>query len=320
VSQISLPVRILLAGAVVFLAAWFTVLRPKAETVEPPATTPVATATATPAAAKTKSGSAVKPSATPAPDAPAIPAAALAKLPDDVAGALKARKTVVLGVIADGATELRPLADDDRYVRNALRHVNRYKGGVLVKTVPVGGLVTYAPIVGDLHVNQTPSVVVVDGDLKARVLAGYVDRISINQAIADARRATIKPLITDPYLRKLNAVCQQYVTSEDRWSWPTIDTRKAMVSALDRRVALEKRYHGVLVRTPAPARWRSLKHQFVTVQGRLTGVVAEKAAAIKHADPDAFAAADSGYWTPRRALDQRLDTLGVTSCVANRRS
>ena len=30
VSQISLPVRILLIGAVVFLAAWFTVLRPKA--------------------------------------------------------------------------------------------------------------------------------------------------------------------------------------------------------------------------------------------------------------------------------------------------
>ena len=33
VSQISQPVRILLIGAVVFLAAWFTLLRPKAETV-----------------------------------------------------------------------------------------------------------------------------------------------------------------------------------------------------------------------------------------------------------------------------------------------
>src|SRR3954466_13741251 len=125
-----MPVRILLAGAVLFLAAWFTVLRPKAETVEPPPATPAATATATPAAAHAKSGSAVKPSATPAPDAPAIPAAALAKLPPDApappaaalaklprdgAGALLARKTVVLGVIADGPTHWRPLADDDRY-------------------------------------------------------------------------------------------------------------------------------------------------------------------------------------------------------------
>jgi hypothetical protein len=315
-----MPVRILLAGAVLFLAAWFTVLRPKAETVEPPPATPAATATATPAAAHAKSGSAVKPSATPAPDAPAIPAAALAKLPRDVAGALLARKTVVLGVIADGATHWRPLADDDRYVRNALRHVNRYKGAVLVKTVPVGALATYAPIVGDLHVNQTPSVVVVDGDLKARVLAGYVDRISINQAIADARRATIEPLISDPYLRRLNAVCRRYVTSEDRWSWPTIDGRKALVSSLDRRLAIEQRYHAVLVRMPAPARWRGLKHQFVTVQGRRTGVVAKQTAALKRADPSAFAAADSGYATPRRALDERLDALGVTSCVANRRS
>src|SRR5215217_6182251 len=49
VSQISPPVRILLIGAVVFLAAWFTLLRPKSETVPPlttsTTTTPVATAT-----------------------------------------------------------------------------------------------------------------------------------------------------------------------------------------------------------------------------------------------------------------------------------
>src|SRR5215217_2807678 len=49
VSQISPPVRILLIGAVVFLAAWFTLLRPKAETVPPlttsTTTTPVASAT-----------------------------------------------------------------------------------------------------------------------------------------------------------------------------------------------------------------------------------------------------------------------------------
>ena len=42
----------------------------------------------------------------------------------------------MLGVLADGATDCRPLADDDRYVRNALRDVNRYDGDVFVKTVP----------------------------------------------------------------------------------------------------------------------------------------------------------------------------------------
>src|SRR4029079_4568867 len=40
VSQISPPMRILLAGAVVFLAVWFTLLRPKSPEAPAPATTP----------------------------------------------------------------------------------------------------------------------------------------------------------------------------------------------------------------------------------------------------------------------------------------
>ena len=38
---------------------------------------------------------------------------------------------------------------------------------------------------------RRPSVVVIDRDLKGTVLTGYVDRIAINQAIADARRDSI---------------------------------------------------------------------------------------------------------------------------------
>ena len=87
----------------------------------------------------------------------AIPAEELAKLPKDVAAALKERKILVLGVFADGATEWRPMADDDRYVRNALRKTNRYDGDVVVKQVAVSKLSTYGSLVNDLDVNQSPS-------------------------------------------------------------------------------------------------------------------------------------------------------------------
>src|SRR3954470_19874095 len=128
VSQISQPVRILLVGAVVFLAAWFTLLRPKSETVPPlttstttttPAATstpqtglgkavdaakkaagvsPTASATAAPA---TGTATTTKPDAKPA-NAPiaAVPAEVLAKLPTKVSGALKARNVLVLGVLS----------------------------------------------------------------------------------------------------------------------------------------------------------------------------------------------------------------------------
>ena len=46
--------------------------------------------------------------------ATAIPADVLAKLPKDVAKAINARKTLVLGVFTDDAEDWRPMADDDR--------------------------------------------------------------------------------------------------------------------------------------------------------------------------------------------------------------
>jgi hypothetical protein len=348
VSQISPPVRIVLAGAVIFLAAWFTVLRPKAATVDPPA--PVSTpgvmggavgkakgaaATAEGAAkaaagepqTKTESGSVTKPETATAESgkaqtpAVAIPAAVLAKLPRDVSKSLEQHDTIVLGVIADGATELRPLADDDRFVRQALRKVNHYDGEVLVKTVPVGKLARFTPLVGDLNVNQTPSVVVIGGDLKARVLTGYADKIAINQAIADARRDSIHPYITDTYLRKLNTVCAQFYTSVDRWSFPTVPGKKARNAAMDRGVAIMDRYHGAVARIPAPAKWRSLKARFVKVMAKRERSLRKTYGALKRNDVSAAWDAYLGFdWGAVQALDKRFDAAGVTGCSLGRRS
>jgi hypothetical protein len=53
----------------------------------------------------------------------AVPADVLAELPKGVAGALKERKTIVLGVVfSDDASNWRPMADDDRYVADARRN------------------------------------------------------------------------------------------------------------------------------------------------------------------------------------------------------
>src|SRR5262245_23660600 len=129
-----MPVRIILIGAVVFLAAWFTVLRPKPESVDVPnietAATPQsglgravdkakaaagkavdkAVATSTPAAATSTTTTTPAPTATPAAPPVDIPAEALAKLPSDVAGALKDRKVLVLGVFSDEGKPWRPVA------------------------------------------------------------------------------------------------------------------------------------------------------------------------------------------------------------------
>jgi hypothetical protein len=345
VSQISQPVRILLIGAVVFLAAWFTVLRPKSEPVPPPTasttTTPVATATPQTGLGKAvdaaKKAAGVKPEAgatatpatgsatTSAPETKptnaaiaAVPADALAKLPKSVAGALQARKVLVLAVLSKDAERWRPQADDDRYVRNALKRTNRYDGDVVVKTVGLDKLSIYGALVNDLDVTQSPSIVVIDRNLKGTVLTGYVDRIAINQAIADARRASITPNITDSYLRQANRLCSRYETRATRWSMPTIRGPKAEKKAIARAEALIGSYLHGISRTPAPAKWRPLKSEWVKVMKMRKRTMH----GLRSVDSYAEFVALSATWDVKavRKLDKQFNAAGLTDCAINRTS
>jgi hypothetical protein len=253
--------------------------------------------------------------AKPAPALPpvAIPANVLAGLPHDVSAALKAHHTLVLGVVADGATRLRPLADDDRYVRNALRTANRYHGQVLVKRVPVSSLVRYAPLVNDLQVNQTPSIVVIDGKLRGTVLTGYADQSAIDQAIADARGS----VIADPYLRHLSLTCMRYYTRVDRWSLPTQPGKAARVASDRDAIGIVATYRGIVASTPAPAHWRGLKAQFVRyLAGRET-----RLRAMTRDGGRLSAGAFRTDTSPAAvALDRSFNRAGALGCAVDRRS
>jgi hypothetical protein len=337
-----MPMRILLIGAVVFLAAWFTILKPKPAEIESATTTPTTQQPPTSGAGKavdaakkaagqttestspetapeTKTSPAPAPEAAPA--AAAIPAEALAKLPKDVATALEAKKVLVLGVFADEATAVRPMADDDRYTRNALRDANRYDGGVFIKNVGITELSTYGPLVNELHVNQSPAVVVIDGNLHGRVLTGYVDRISINQVIADARDASFEPDISDPFLQQLNAVCGRYELRNRRFSYPTVRGKKAAVAAMERSLAVGASYRRAFARLDAPAEHRWLKAgllKYIAADHRVAGKMKD---AFKNGDMAAFwAAYESLDRKAARRFDRRMDKAGVTECVTNRRS
>lgn len=350
VSQISQPVRILLIGAVVFLAAWFTLLRPKGETVVPPVTTSTTTttpaATSTPqtslgkavdaakkaAGAKTKATATATPATgtatTSAPDvktepaaAAAIPAEALAKFPKDVSRALKARKVLVLGVLSEDAKPWRPLADDDRYVRNYLKRVNRYDGQVFVKPVGLDKLSTYGTLVNDLGVTQSPSIVVIDRNLKGTVLSGYVDRVAINQAIADARRDSITPNIKNAYLRDANSLCGHYETRLSRWSLPTIRGRKAEVKTLQRYRAILSAYGRRIAALDAPAEYKHLRALWLKDEkARLaawnTVIKTHKSAKTGYAKTNAAIADFNVTWS--RKLDRRFNKVGLTDCATDR--
>jgi hypothetical protein len=233
VSQISPPIRIVLAAAVLFLAAWMTVLKPKSDTSTPPAPTPAGNVnTGAPAqtgfgkaveAAKgaaaatdkhtakvfgssdTATGTASTTGQAKAAGAAAVAAADLKGVPSGVVKAIKAHDVVVLSFVTGRAA-------DDRAVRSALKKVDRWHGRVWVKSVPLGQIARYGRVARGVDVEQSPTVIVVDRKLAATPLVGYVDTRTIDQAVVDALRAS-GGVFTSSYLRDLNAVCTRYTTA-----------------------------------------------------------------------------------------------------------
>jgi hypothetical protein len=226
-------------------------------------------------------------------------------------------------VFGEKAKPWRQMSDDDRYVRNALRETNRYDGGVFVKNVSIANLSTYGPLINELHVSQSPAVVVIDADLKGRVLTGYADRMSINQVIADARDASVEPDIKDAYLRRFNDVCGRYDLRAARWSLPTVGGKKARVASLDRALRIVRSYRHVIARTAAPAKWRAMRTGWIKATTETERFLLAQRKAVKSGTlADAVVAIglmtnSDKTWT---ALDRRFNAAGVTGCALNRRA
>lgn len=203
-SQISPPIRIVLAAALAFMAAWFIFLRPGTEAVETPAPPPASgfatavdgakeTAANANAAAAKSSATTADPAAATATattggaQAPAGSKPAAAKppaelgLPASVAKAVAKNKTLVM-------LFWNKKAFDDQAVRHELKHINRHKGKVQLHVASINDVARYAPITRGVNLEQSPTVVVVKGP-SADALVGFVDRGTINQSVSDVMRS-----------------------------------------------------------------------------------------------------------------------------------
>jgi hypothetical protein len=302
-SQISPPIRIVLVAAVAFLAAWMLFLRPKTEEIPPPA--PAATAPAkqpgttaqsapgkavqaaenakatAEGAAKASAGEAAAQTApaTAAAKAPAaaaaaklgIDAAALNTLPSGVRKALDARKIVVLGFF-------NPAALDDRLTKKQLKDVHRFHGRVYVHGAALKAVQRYQVITRGVDVSQTPSIVVIDRNMKAQLLTGYVDHVRIEQAIVDAMRRSDMAVVKSPYLRKVNALCGTYAKNLlVAWEPGIGDTSRSSLHGYSRQI---DRFSARLSALKAPKAYRGFKSKFAgDVKTIATGFGALSAAA-----------------------------------------
>jgi hypothetical protein len=218
VDQISPPFRIALVALLAVCALWFTVLKPKdpaTETSTP--TAPGATglgndvnsakdeaaksdaanakvqaATGGTTATPSKSATATKPAAKTATKKPAAtgaaPAAKKATGADPAASLLSAldRKDTVVLLFRNAK------ASDDRAVEKALKAVDRHKGNVVVKVAPIANVARYEAITRGAEVMQSPTVLVIGPDHKARAVVGFTTTREVDQVVADTLAAAKK--------------------------------------------------------------------------------------------------------------------------------
>jgi hypothetical protein len=81
---------------------------------------------------------------------------------------------------------------DDRAVRRAVSAVDRRHGHVVVRAVPVAKIGRYEAITSGAQVMQSPTVLVIGADHKAKAIAGFTTTAELDQAAADALAAAKK--------------------------------------------------------------------------------------------------------------------------------
>src|SRR4051794_30384968 len=100
--------------------------------------------------------------------AAAAPKVDTAGLPKRVAKAIDDKKVVVLFFYT-------PKSADDRATKKAVAKVDRWHGEVVVQGANVKSVSRYAKIARGADVSQSPTIVVVDRNLKAERLVGFQD-------------------------------------------------------------------------------------------------------------------------------------------------
>jgi hypothetical protein len=348
-SQISPPIRILLAAVVGLIAVYMLFLRPKDETV-PPAAAPAASAAATPIPAedpnattvskpgkivqgavrdtqtasneaeraagtslgitdgKTDGTTSVAPASSgvntnpvtksPANGDTATPANVtkdqLASLPKDVRKAVLKRKVLAILFYNNRSA-------DDRAVRRELSHVSTYGGQVFVAAHWIKNVARYQAITRGVDVEQSPTIVVADANLKAETLVGYNDRDTINQMVVDAIHASGGSLIKNRYYRRLDAICtsgeQQIKALQQPAAAAAIPAYLAGVEGIVRD--MDKKAAAI----QAPRKYKRFQHAFEGYMGQSAELATW---ATNHAKADGAVSVSKTLKARGKALDKKF--------------
>ena len=349
-SQISPPIRILLLVAVAFMGVYMLFMRPKEEVV-PPAEPAPNTQTSEPAVSEpgkvaeaaqgaveaangqlqqqqsvdgVDTGEAAAGTAAATKTAPKTGEAAAAAagvdlngIPKPIAKAIRKDKTLVL-LFWNGKSA------DDKAVHKALAKVNRWDGRVYVGSAPIKKISKYGRITRGVDVEQSPTIVVADNQMRAETLVGYVDATTIDQAVVDAFRNT-DGLFTDAYLKQVDATCVHHgnviaaIPTGFANATSVSGVKKDLDARLNRFDRKVRAFIADLKAIKAPKKWAAFERASVAdltvianaTSNASTSITTSSGPAAMLAAADRF---DQATNTSNKKLNKRFDGEGLFRC------
>ncbi len=205
---------------------------------------------------------------------------------------------------------------DDRDVRRSLRGVDRWDGRVTVEAAPLSAISRYGRIARGLDVNQSPTVVVVDPELRAETIVGFTDTQTIDQLVVDAFKNTTG-LFTSAYLREVNSVCARFGNSII--STPSSSTPAEYASQLKTNERKATRFQRGFAAVPAPKRFAAFKRASVADSKAMVALFADARVALASSSGEAGAIAVSNTYSARgdaidRRWNNRVEKHHLLSC------
>lgn len=348
-SQISPPIRILVIAVLGLVTAYMLILRPKEEPIaasptpagnvqtgEPAVTGAGKIAEAAKKAAEASNAKSQQTEETAGADdatgtAPAAKAAPGAKAPAAVTTtkegvSLKGLpRPVVKALAADKVLVLlfwNKDSADDRAVRQDLRDVDKWDGGVRVQAAPLKKVSKYGRITRGADVSQTPTTLVVDRNLKVTSLVGYVDTKTIDQAVLDAMRNS-GGYLDDPYLAKINQVCNHAGRAVFAVARPNSPAKVGTWVRTNKRIVASTSASFAAVK--APKRWRGFKAATVRDHKAISSYYAAWAAYLGTSPSAArvvsginkFSGREAQFGRTANRYNNRMDDHHVLACGSN---
>jgi hypothetical protein len=208
---------------------------------------------------------------------------------------------------------------DDRAVRDAVRRVDRWDGRVKVEVAPIKSISRYGRIARGVDVEQSPTIVIADPQLRAETLVGYVDTPTIDQAVVDAMRNSTG-IYTSAYLRGIDRVCRRYSTRV--WYQPAPKSLREGSAYLSRGTRLTRAFAARLKAVPAPKRFSALKRASVADTAAIAGIYGNWAAYVGPKPSLQRYVTGIQRYMPRvrtvaKRFDRRMDDAHVLACGTN---